>query len=550
MRTRFTRITALFVSLLLAVSLFAGCGTKTGEEPTTQPTTKGTTAAPSETKAPLPIVTTPLTLSYATTWGNPLLYNSINDVTSYKEMEKRTGIHIDFRNIAADQAEEQFNLMMASGDLPDIIDWQWNEVRKSIDTFIDEGLFVKLNDWVDKFAPNYNKLLDSKPVYRKEIMTNGGNISGFMDFGSDESVQVWYGPVIRGDWLEKLGLKIPVTNDDWYTVLKAFKEKDPNGNGKPDELPITFNTWGNGLIAFTAANAFVGAWGIGFGYYQENGIIKYGPLEPGFKDFIIMINKWYKEKLVDPDYAATDGAGNDAKILNEQIGSFFAGASGGIGNYTGRFKTVNPNAKFIAAPYPVLKAGDKPQLGQNNGNIVFDGAVITKSCKNVEEAVRWLDYQYSEEGSLLINFGIEGQTYNMVDGQPVFTDAILKPATGTVDDALALNTSGNHGGPHISDSRMYFQVTALPQQREALKTWVTSTEKNLPTTFKMDAADIERNATKETDINTYVSEMVNKFIMGAEPIENFDAFVNKLKELDIASLIKARQTALDKFNAR
>ena len=550
MKTSFTRITALVVSLLLAVSMFAGCAAKKGDgKSTTQATTQGTTAAPSEAKAPLPIVDKPLTLSYATTWGDPLLYKSINDVTCYIELEKRTGIHIDFRNITPSQAAEQFNLMMASGDLPDIIDWQWNEVRKSIDTFIAEGLFIKLNDWVDKFAPNYNKLLDSNPVYRKEVMTNEGNLSGFMDF-SGEAVGVWYGPVFRGDWLEKLNLKTPVTLDDWYTVLKTFREKDPNGNSKVDEIPLTFNTWGGGLTAFQLGRGFLGAWGIALDYYQENGIIKYGPLQPEFKDFIILMNKWYKEKLVDPDYAATDGAGNDAKIMNEQIGSFFAGAAGGIGNYTNRFKDVNPNAKFIAAPYPVLKAGDKPQLGQFNGSVSSNGAVITKACKNVEEAVKWLDYLYSEEGSLLINFGIEGVHYNMVNGEPIFTDAILKPANGTVPDQIALNTAGNHGGPHRADPRMYAQITTLPQQRDALKIWVTNTEKLLPNSLKMDAADIEKNATKETDINTYLEEMVNKFIMGAEPIDKFDAFVSKLKELDIDSLIKARQNALDKFNAR
>lgn len=549
MRTRSSRIASLLAALLLVVAMLAGCGQATAtpnptQQPTAQPTASASPAATSSEppEALLPIVTQPLTLTYFTTGGGADTYKTYNDINCYKVMEQRTGIHMDFRNIAGDQSEEQFNLMIASGDLPDIVDWDWTTVKKPMDAFVSDGTFIKLNDWVAQYAPNYTKFLNDNPEYRKEITTDGGNLTGFMTFnvGADFG-GVWYGPIMRGDWLAKFNLQKPVTLDDWHTVLAAFKNGNPNGDGKTI-YPLTFNSYGTGLDCFQIGNGFLNAWGVGFGYYQKDGTVKYGPMEPEFKDFLTKMNQWYKEGLIDPDYAATDSKTNNAKVLSGQIGVIFSGAGGGIGYYS-KSTDKQSGATFVAVPYPVLKAGDKPQMGQNDGNVLYLGAVITSACKHVKEAVKWFDYKFSDEGSLLFNFGVEGTDYTMVNGVPTLADTIIHQDNNSVP-----RIDGNHAGP--SDVRGYLQSIFLPEQQQALGIWYTSRDSRLPATLSIDPADITKNATKETDIQTYVNEMVNKFIMGAEPVSNFDDFVGKLKATGIDDLIKSRQTALDKFNAR
>ena len=114
---------------------------------------------------------------------------------------------------------------------------------------------------------------------------------------------VFQGPIVRKDFLDKVGLPVPVTIDDWYTTLKAFKEKDPNGNGKADDIPLTLFLYTTGQFdIFKGASAFIGAWNTTYNFYQENGTVKYGPLDSQFKDFLATMAKWYKEGLIDPDF--------------------------------------------------------------------------------------------------------------------------------------------------------------------------------------------------------------------------------------------------------
>ena len=229
--------------------------------------------------------------------------------------------------------------------------------------------------------------------------------------------------------------------------MKAFRDNDPNGNNKADEIPLMIGAYGDPLGSFRVGREFVSAWGIGFEYYQEKGVVKFGPLQPEFKEFLMTMNKWYQEKLIDPDYAATNSELLDSKMTTNVLGALTSGASGGIGKYTNIMRQKDPGVILAAAPHPVLKAGDNPQLGQRDSMVVNRGAGITTKCKYTAEAVKWFDYIYSEEGNMLMNFGVEGLTYNMVNGVPTYTDLILKPEGGiSVDENQSRYCPTNIGG--------------------------------------------------------------------------------------------------------
>lgn len=148
-------------------------------------------------------------------------------------------------------------------------------------------------------------------------------------------------------------MQAPTTIDEWYTVMKAFKENDPNGNGKRDEIPMNINL--NQIRTGNAEDTLVGAWGIGFDFYQEDGKVKYGMLDPKFKEFIATLQKWYKEGLLDQEYATTDTKLFDAKMTGDRIGSSVFLAGGGIGKYNQLMETKNPNFKLAGTAYPTLK---------------------------------------------------------------------------------------------------------------------------------------------------------------------------------------------------
>lgn len=268
------------------------------------------------------------------------IMKSYGEVTSWKEIEARTGVEIEFQHPAQGQLGEQFNLMVASNKLPDVVDYGWNAYPGGAQKAIRDKKLIPLNDYLDH-APNLKKLLDDHPEWRKMASTDNGDLIGFPFIREDVTQQVFLGPAIRKDWLDQLNLSVPTTIDEWYAVLKAFKEQDPNGNGEADEIPI--------LIP-AGELAFAGAFGTPNDFYRENDIVKYGPIEPGFKEYLATMNQWYNEGLLDKDFATADAKMTDAKITGNQVGSTVLFLNGGIGKYMDLMAKSQPDFKLVGTP--------------------------------------------------------------------------------------------------------------------------------------------------------------------------------------------------------
>lgn len=339
---------------------------------------------------------------------------------------------------------------------------------------------------------------------------------------------------------------MPTTIDEWYTVLKAFKENDMNGNGKADEIPLYL---AKGDV--DASTAFLGAFGINAGFYQEGGTVKYGPTDPRFKEFLTLMNKWYREGLLDRDFATTDAKLLEAKITGGQIGAAVLYTGSGIGNYNTLMKDKDPNFHLVAAPYPVMKKGDKQIWGYKDFAYTGIGAAITTSNKNPVETVKWLDYAYSEEGTLLFNFGKEGVSYTMENGKPAFKREVLNNPNGLpLIQSMSQHNRATFSGPFMLDIRFDEQYTTSPDQLKSKEIWAEPTlELKLPRTTP-NSEESSRYASIMNDINTYKDEMYLKFIMGQEPLDNFDKYVKTIEGMGLQEAIGIQQNALERYNQR
>lgn len=535
--------------------------------PTTAPTTASdapTTAAGAPTAAAgvassadgMPIVTQPLTLSYWVETSPNITVTSptFNDISLYKELEKRSGIHLDFQHppTGPNQGREQFNLMIASGKYADIIETNWlnGYYQGGPAKALRDGVIVRLNDMLEQNAPNLKKVLDEHPEWRKQVVTDEGDIYAFPFLRGDPALQTFGGAVIREDWLKKVGLEMPTTIDEWHTALLAFKEKDPNGNGQKDEWP--FSPWYGSLRGgFDGEHAFVGAWGVTTGFYNDGGTVKYGPIQPEFKEFVKLMADWYKEGLIDPDSVSFDQKAYDAKMTGEQLGSGIMLVGGGIGKFMGLMRDKNPDYSLVGAPYPTLNKGDKPTLGQRDNIFPGASAAISSSCQNVAEAMRLLDYGYSEAGHMLYNFGVEGLAYTMVDGYPTYTDLLMKnPDKLPLAQSLSAHIRGNSSGPFVQDKRYVEQYFQLPQQQNAYKIWQEPTNEKLMPPVTPTQDESRRFASIMSDVNTRYEEVFAQVLTGAQPLEYWDSFVGELKGLGIEDAIAVQQAALDRFNKR
>lgn len=491
-------------------------------------------------------VETDITLTY---WGGlhtsvAAQYSNLGDTPLYKELQKRTGIKINFLHYPFGMQGSQFDLMLSSGQYTDILEYPWNEYPGGPDKAIRDNIITPLNDYLPEYAPNLKGILDADPELNESAKSNNGEYYMFPFIRGDESLLVYTGPAVRKDWLDDLGLGIPTTIDEWYRVLSEFKQK------KGAHPPLTMFDY-NRIVR--ESSVFVGAYGIKDDFYlDDSGRIVYGPLQPQYKEYLATMHKWYQEGLLDENFAVTSATAADKKILSGNCGAVVGYAGDNIGKYLGIMKNIDARFNMVATPYPTLIKGEKPKYGQRDLKISTNGGVgISAASKYKELCAIWLDYAYGAEGNRLFNFGIEGESYEMMDGLPTYTEKITNNPEGlSMGQALGAYVRSNYYGPFVQDKGYMEQYAYYPQQKQAIQTWMdTEEQKHMLNVYR--PASMEENneySTLLNDVTTYKNDMVAKFILGIESLDNFDAFVRRLKDLGAERIVEIRQNSYNTLN--
>jgi putative aldouronate transport system substrate-binding protein len=214
--------------------------------------------------------------------------------------------------------------------------------------------------------------------------------------------------------------------------------------------------------------------------------------------------------------------------------------------------TKIPNFKLVGTKYPVVKKGTKPEFG--TAETIYNtnsGVAITTQCKNVELATKVLDYAYSEKGHLLYNFGIEGESYKMVDGKPTYTEEMYNYDKGDITASLKRYIMSIDHAPCIQDKGMYDQRLSYQEQKDAIELWADTNMRNhIIPHISFNQEENEINSDIWTDIDTYVQETTTKFIIGKKPIDEFDDYVQSLKNMGIDKVVAARQSAYERYMSR
>ena len=512
------RITAMLLSAVMSVTALSACG-GSGEKAETQDTDK---------------ITWWLGLD-----GNvSQTASNLGDTPFAKKLMEATDTQIEFIHPAVGQETEKFNLLMAQSELPDIVQYAWTvNYPGGPEKALNDGIIQEID--LEKDAPNLAAYIKEHPELGKDIKTDSGKYFGFPFIRGDQMLLTSAGPILRQDWLDELNLQVPETIDEWTEVLRAFKEK------KGASAPLSMNTSG------ISWGTFIGAYGVYDGLFVQDGKIVYGPAEDSYKDFLVQMNKWYEEGLLDPNYVNLDGATVQSNILNGVSGATFGSCGSGIGKWMAA--ATEEGYDLVGAKYPVLNKGEQPQFGSYEFPVTGQAiAVITRDCKDVAKAVKLLDYAYSEEGHMLYNFGIEGESYTDVDGYPTYTEKITSNPDGlSMTASLAQYALSCGKGPFVQDKRYMEQYASLPQQQSALTSWMDTNMKNhrIPN-INLPVEKQSEIATTVENINTYKSEMQAKFIMGVEPISKFEDYKKQLTERGLDKYITYYQEAYDSYMSR
>ncbi len=477
-----------------------------------------------------------------TVWG-PMQASLLTKVTNFGEtpyaigLEERTGVKIEYIHPAGGNIEEQLNLLLASGDLPDILGHDWT--KYGAESAIENGYILNLNQIIDQWAPNLKNLLTKdRPEYDKMVKTDNGNYYVFPSFRESSVDCIYQGPVIRKDWLDAQGLAVPETIDEWETVLTTFKDKYDL------EAPLSLHFDELGIVF---AGAF-GAYGGTNAFYMDGKKLVYGPVTDEWKAYLTKMNDWYNKGLLDKNVATFDWAVLSTNILNDRVGATFAAAASGVGAWT----TAKAGTSFelVGAKYPVINKGDTPEFGAV-GSPFMGGTAITGKCKNPELAARWLDYGFSEEGRMYNNFGTEGVSYEMVDGEPKFTDAIVNSPEG-ISPALMMYAKGSYSGTFMQDGRVVAQMQAKPAAaRAAVVTWAENNmEDHLMPLITPTIEEQSEVSNLRSELDTYVQEMTLKFIIGQESLDKWDEYVANVEKFGLERLMELYKGAISRYNKR
>ncbi|WP_337103086.1 extracellular solute-binding protein [Paenibacillus sp. YIM B09110] len=484
----------------------------------------------------MPIVDQPVTLNVLTIrWGN--MGDTFKKNTWLQELEKASNVKINWQVISSNDWEAQKSVMLASGKLPDVI--MGNMAFGDSDIVNNLSIFRPLDEYIDKYMPNLKAAMDEMPELKKLSTFPDGKIYSLparLPSRPYSSIQ----PVINKEWLDTLGLKAPETIDDLYKVLKAFKEQDPNGNGKADEIPysdtkdVDMNLFAPFGITDIRGNHMV----------LKNGKPEYFPTSEAYREAIAWANKLYTEGLIDKETFTQDSTMLTAKRQNPDaalIGFSYQWTPDAVfGGWSKQYETIAP----ITGP-----DGNKYQVGDPNGlSFRRNEVLITASNEHPEIAARWADQFYTGEASIQNFWGAIGTSIQKNDDG---TYTLMDPPDGTSADAWYWDSSLRDFGPKYVSPEFEKSIKLDPSSGDGLKLQLDDLGKEYVTEPFPDVMyTIEEYAelpTLITDIESYIKSTRAKWITKGGVDQDWDDYMKKLNDMGLEKLIKIYEDAYNRY---
>ena len=564
---------ALLLALAMLTVMFAGCSNKAEETapaeessaveesspaeeaPAEAPAEGEEASAEEETPAepeispeyPVYPISDGEVLTYFTEFPGFLASNmeTMQEMPSYQKAAEITGVDLQFQSVSQTALTEQFNLMCASGSLPDMVSGKVSYTNGSAAAIEDE-IFIDLTDLVHTYMGDYWDILSSQQSYMDAAIDENGYMAYFMSFTDASWSQM--GPQIRADWLEEFGMDMPITYDDYHEYLIAAK----TAYDTSDTFMLTgaSQQQGNGWVGGfgTSGMPTDGSHNM---FLIEEGVVTSGYVVDTWKDYLQMMNQWYSEGLINPDFVSMTNdpmASNaDALILNGDTALWYA--QGDImGTYIS--KSSEPGFSLMGTPEPVHNEGEKFHFGTDGEGSAGSGIAISTNCTNPELAAKWVNFWYTEEGQTLSSWGIEGVSFEYGDdGKPAYNDNVLNnPDFFMTNFAIAYYCASQT--PSLSDSTKDW-VNYRQETIDAITLWTETGDDQyvLPTNLSLTVEENERTAALLADIDTYAEENVMKFITGENSFDMWDEFIGTIKSMGIEECIEIYQAAYDRYMA-
>jgi len=601
--TRKMRIAALVMCLVMLVGMIGGCskapaastdtGSTSSSSSSSSASTSTTTTTTTATQAPAASTPTEeatadagLTLPFDETltirFWQVLGSKYVSHISSFEEMHlfsyMQDYMNVDFvwEEPAEDVAQEQFGLMIAAGNWPDVIQGVNYYYPGGLTAAYDDGIIIETTDLInDGYAPWIKKIYETFPKYAQMALWNGSQYLDIPYFRNDGNLYN-EGLMLRKDLFEKYGYDLPETIADLEEVLYAMKDWE--------EIKVPYSTIG--ATGMFEGLGVVSAWDMKTYEYQdgETHEVKYGAVQPEYKDIVTMLRKWYVDGIIDPDFVTNDRAAQNAKIAEGIVGVWY-GAGGGDGTTPwGAMREANPDTTaVIFGIRPVSgEAGAQPKTANCSFNYNPDqSGAISTNCAEPEKTMFAMDYMgYSDEGRAVLMYGEEGVHYDI---DPDGRYNTWKDVNGSAETRFEINGNTSHpkwtstSGPYFSGIVLWDTAEFLHQEdpKVFVPRWYAEGDTSVSVLKAKDSAtrraewiplwksyDPVNNmpyvtynteesamiAEINTEIKTYVLETLTAFVLGTQDIESgWDAFVETVYDMGLQELLDLYQSKVNAY---
>lgn len=493
-----------------------------------------------------PIVTEPITLRV--TVGQGPTQPDFEDIAILKNFEAKSGINIEWDNVPSSMLTERRNIMFASLDLPDIM-MRMNILALEQANYAAQGLLLPLDDLVAEYAPNIQKWFEKYPELPLGLTLEDGHIYTLPYIYDSPALTCGNRAFFPKDALDAVGMEVPTTLDGYFDLLTALKGLDYNENGEADEFPVSVHNY-NVMEWFLKGSFGLGTRGTRHEYVDvdpETNGLRFIYTADRYKALLEYYNKLYTNGLIDPEIFTYSEDGDFgqliAKVNDKRAVSYlflnhtFAGAHAAeqaVGMY-----------EPFEGPF-----GDKQFTYFGS---VLNGAAgaggtfaILKDNPSPEASIRWVDYWYSDEGILEYFMGIEGVTYEVVDGEYVYLDSILNPKDSTFEQEVSKYVPWvTVSNPSVANDKFFKGGEMIePAKSSALALHEYAPETIWPVMRLSEELSVEMNAL-QNDIKTYRNENRVAFITGAKSFDEWDSYVDGYSKLGLDRYMEIYQEAIE-----
>lgn len=434
---------------------------------------------------------------------------------SVKVLEEGTGFDLEFDTLPEKNPLDKLNLIFTSGQVDyDYIMLEASDNEKSAyATYAKKDLLVDLTDLIPKY-PNLSKI---DPLAFEGVKVD----ERIYAIGSTGLPNPNENNMIRIDWLKKMNMDVPTTREEFYEVLKAFKEQDPDQNGS-DNIPMVA---GPSVMVSGIATTF----GILYDYEDRDGKIVDARLLPEYKEYLSFMNQLYDEGLLDTDMPINTGSTISEKVAAGKVG-YFCGWVDDAKNLLVAKREQGEDGTFFQAIPPLKDPEGKQRTRSTKG--LFGIGMIPKSSDNIEGVLSYIDAYLESEAFESMIHGEEGVDFIVEDNKRIPTDT-FNEARGNLFAFFPLQDGDAYHPLWMMRTRK------LPEYTAVFEDILKASEDYQESGVLAYSPAFDSISQEVKIVNEYASQEATKFIAGARSLDEFDTFVEEMKYKGADKIVEA-----------